>query len=147
MKTVNKDSIWLPGLLDNILFDNKLDVFNNNYETFSIPAVNIIENLTNFVIEIAVPGFQKENFTIEAEEDTLKISSKTIEVKETTEEEAKDTHYTRREFNFDKFERSFTLPENIKIEDIQAKYENGVLEITLPKLEEKKALKKMVEIS
>ncbi|MEM0519407.1 MULTISPECIES: Hsp20/alpha crystallin family protein [Aequorivita] len=144
MKTVNKDGVWLPGILDNLLFDNKLDVFNNNYETFSIPAVNIIENLTNFVLEIAVPGFQKENFTIEAEEDTLKVSSKTIETKEETDTE---TRYTRREFNYSNFERSFTLPETIKIEDIQAKYENGVLKITLPKLEEKKAFKKMVEIS
>ncbi|MCG2419641.1 Hsp20/alpha crystallin family protein [Aequorivita sp. F47161] len=144
MKTVNKDSVWLPGLIDNFLFDNKLDTFTNNYETFSIPAVNISENLTNFAIEIAVPGFKKENFTIEAEEDTLKVSSKTIE---TAEESNKETRYTRREFNYNKFERSFTLPENVKTEDIEAKYENGVLKITLPKLEEKKVLKKMVEIS
>jgi HSP20 family protein len=144
MKTVKKDSIWLPGLLDNFLFDDKLDMFNNNYETFSIPAVNIIENLTNFAIEIAIPGFKKENFSIEVEEDTLKVSSKLVETKEEVE---KDTRYTRREFNFEKFERSFTLPEDIKIEDIDAKYENGVLKITLPKMEEKKTLKKMVEIS
>ncbi|MBG44075.1 MAG: hypothetical protein CL530_08905 [Aequorivita sp.] len=143
MKTVNKNSIWLPGLLDNLLFDNKLDVFNNNYETFSIPAVNIIENFPNFVVELAVPGLQKEDFTIEVEEDTLKIASKKVEEKK---DENSDSQVRRREFNYQSFERSFKLPENIKTEDIQANYENGILKITLPK-EEKKALKKMVEIS
>lgn len=143
MKTVNKNSIWLPGLLDNLLFDNKLDVLNNNYETFSIPAVNIIENFPNFVVELAAPGLQKEDFSIEVEEDTLKISSK--KAKEQTEEN-NDSRFRKREFNYQSFERSFKLPENIKTEDIQANYENGILKITLPK-EEKKALKKMVEIS
>ena len=143
MKTVNKNSIWLPGLLDNLLFDNKLDVLNNNYETFSIPAVNIIENFPNFVVELAVPGLQKEDFSIEVEEDTLKISSK--KAKEQTEEN-NDSRFRKREFNYQSFERSFKLPENIKTEDIQANYENGILKITLPK-EEKKALKKMVEMS
>lgn len=144
MKTVNKNSIWLPGLLDNILFDNKLDVFNNNYETFSIPAVNIIENFPNFVVELAVPGLKKESFTIEVEEDTLKIASKKVEEKK---EENTNFQYRRKEFNYSNFERSFKLPENIKVEDIQANYENGILRVTIPKMEEKKALKKMVEIS
>lgn len=144
MKTVNKNSIWLPGLLDNFLFDNKLDAFKNNYETFSIPTVNIIENLPNFVVELAAPGLQKEDFTIEVEEDTLKISSKKVEDKI---EETNDSSFIRREFNYKSFERSFKLPENIKVEDIQASYENGVLRVTIPKMEEKKALKKMVEIS
>ena len=143
MKTVNKNSIWFPGLLDNLLFDNKLDVFNNNYETFSIPAVNIIENFPNFVVELAVPGLKKEDFTIEVEEDTLKIASKKGEEKE----ESNDSQFRRREFNYQTFERSFKLPENIKVEDIQANYENGILRVTLPTMVEKKALKKMVEIS
>lgn len=144
MKTVNKNSIWLPGLLDNFFFENKLDSFNHNYETFSIPTVNIIENFPNFVVELAAPGLQKEDFTIEVEEDTLKIASKKVEVKK---EDASDSHYRRREFNYKTFERSFKLPESIKTEDIQANYENGILRVTLPKMEEKKALKKMVEIS
>lgn len=148
MKTVNKNSVWLPGLLDNFLFENKLDAFNNNYETFSIPAVNIIENLPNFVIELAVPGLQKQDFTIEVEEDTLKIASKKVEEnKEESKDENGETRYRRKEFNYKNFERSFKLPENIKVEDIQANYENGILRVSLPKMEEKKALKKMVEIS
>lgn len=142
MKTVNKNSIWLPGILDNLFLENRLDAL-NNYETFSTPAINIIENFPNFVVELAAPGLQKEDFTIEVEEDTLKIASKKVEEKK----EEVDARFKRREFNYKSFNRSFKLPENIKTEDIQANYENGVLRVTLPKMEEKKAFKKMVEIS
>jgi len=142
MKTVNKNSIWLPELFENLFLENKLDAL-NNYETFSIPAVNIIENFPNFVVEIAAPGLSKEDFSIEVEEDTLKIYSE----KATQEEKNKDSHYRKREFNYESFERSFKLSENIEIDKIQAKYENGILKVTLPKMEEKKVLKKMVEIS
>lgn len=151
MKTVNKNNVWLPGLLENLFFENRLDAL-NNYETFSIPAVNIIENFPNFVVELAAPGLEKKDFIIEVEEDTLKIASKTAEDKKTSEnkesnEENASSQYRKREFNYSSFERSFKLPENIKSEDIQANYENGVLRVTLPKMEEKKILKKMVEIS
>lgn len=142
MKTVNKNSIWLPGLLDNLFMENRIDAL-NNYETFSIPAINIIENLPNFVVELAAPGLQKEDFTIEVEEGTLKIASKIEEKKE----ESNDSNFKRREFNYKSFERTFKFPEDIKVEDIQANYENGILRVTLPKMEEKKALKRMVEIS
>ncbi len=143
MKTVNKNNIWLSGLLDNLVLDSKLDAFTHNCETFSIPSVNIIENFTNFVIELAVPGLQKEDFTIETEEDTLKIASKKVSEKEAES----DLKYTLKQFNYKNFERVFKLPENIITEDIKASYENGILKITLPKKEEKKALKKMIEIS
>lgn len=147
MKTVNNNNMWLPNLLDNIFLENRLDRL-NNYETFSNPAVNIIENLSNFVIELAAPGLHKGNFSIEVEEDTLKIAYK--EVKESQEQEQKNDNavqYKRREFNFGSFEKSFKLPENVKVEDILANYEDGVLKVTLPKMEEKKVLKRMVEIS
>lgn len=144
MKTVNNNSIWLPALFDNLFLENKLDA-PNNYETFSIPAVNIIEDSSNFALEIAAPGLTKEDFKIEVEEDMLKISSeKAIEEEK---EDNKDSHFRKREFNYENFERSFKLPENIEIDKIQATYENGVLKVTLPIMEEKKVLKKMVEIS
>lgn len=151
MKAVNKNNVWLPELLENLFFENRLDAL-NNYETFSIPAVNIIENFPNFVVELAAPGLKKKNFTIEVEEDTLKIASKKVENKKTPEdteanEENGSSKFRKREFNYSNFNRSFKLPENINAEDIQANYENGVLRVTLPKIEEKKALKKMVEIS
>lgn len=143
MKTVNNNSIWLPALFDNLFLENKLDTL-NNYETFSIPAINIIENLSNFVLEIAAPGLDKTDFKIEVEEDTLKIASNRVIDKE---EENKDSQFIKREFNYNNFDRSFKLPENIQSESIQANYDSGVLKITLPKMEEKKVFKKMVEIS
>lgn len=140
----------VPGLWDNLFLENKLDAL-NNYETFSTPAINIVENFPNFVVELAAPGLQKHDFTIEVEEGTLKIASKEIEPapseKKETKNENNDSQYRRQEFNYKNFERSFNLPENIEIENIQAKYENGILRVTLPKMEEKKVLKKMVEIS
>lgn len=143
MRTVNKNNVWLPELLDNLFFENKLDAL-NNYETFSTPAVNIIENFPNFVVELAVPGLDKKDFTIEVEEDTLKIATKKVEDKK---EESSDSTFLKREFNYTSFERYFKLPENIEVGNIQANYENGILRVTLPKMEEKKILKKMVEIS
>ena len=143
MKTLNKNNIWFPEFLENIFLENSLDTL-KNYETFSTPAVNIIENLPNFVLELAVPGLNKEDFAIEIEEDTLKITSKKVEEKE---EGLKDLKFLKKEFNYTSFERSFKLPENIETDNIQANYENGVLKVTLPKMEEKKALKKLVEIS
>lgn len=145
MKTVNNHTNWLPNILENMILESKMDSL-NNYETFSIPKINIIENLPNFVVELAVPGLKKEFFTIEVEEDTLKISS-TIPKKDQDSNIPENSKYTRKEFNFGDFKRSFKLPKNLKSEEIKADYENGILRITLPKMEEKKAFKKMVEIS
>ena len=144
MNLVRRNSNWFPSLLDEIFTENRLDT--HNYENFSIPAVNIQEKNTNFVIELAVPGLSKENFNIEVDNNILKVSAEVTSGNEenTTENETK---FTRKEFNYNGFKRSFTLPENINVENVNASYENGVLEITLPKKEEEKVLKRMVEIS
>ena len=145
MKTVYRDDIWFPAIFENLFSENKLDV-PNNLKTFSTPAVNISENLSSFVIELAAPGLKKEDFSIEIEEETLVISAK-----QASEQEEKiendDSKYQKREFNYKEFTRSFKLPENIKSEDIEAAYTEGILKVSLPKMEEKKALKRMVEIS
>lgn len=144
MRVLNKTNGWLPTILDDLLIENRLDV--PNYENFSIPKVNISENFTNFVVALAVPGLKKSDFLIEVEDKTLKVSAKITTEEEQTE--TKDTiKYTRKEFNYKNFSRSFVLPETVDVEDIKATYEDGILSIVLPKLEEKKELKKMVEIS
>ncbi len=144
MNLVRKNSNWFPSLMDELFLENKLDV--PNYENFSIPAVNIQEKNTNFVVQLAVPGLRKEDFNIEVEDDILKISA---EITSENEENstADETKFTRKEFNYSNFKRSFTLPESVNVEDVNATYNNGVLEITLPKKKEEKALKRMVEIS
>ena len=144
MKVVKRNNPWFPSIFDEFFTTNRLDV--PNYENFSIPAVNIQENLTNFVIELAAPGLKKEEIAIEVEEQVLKISAeRKVSEEDSTQEEG--TKFTRKEFSYSNFTRSFTLPETVDVESIEAKYEEGVLRITLPKKEEAKALKKMVEIS
>ncbi|HZW76880.1 MAG TPA: Hsp20/alpha crystallin family protein [Flavobacteriaceae bacterium] len=158
MKTVNRNDVWLPKLLDSLFFDSKIDL-PRNWETFNVPAVNILENSDSFVLEIAAPGLKKEDFSVEVEKDLLKISAGKTEVIDsekneantevdanTESEEQVDVKIRRKEFNFSKFIRSFKLPENINTDEIQANYENGVLKLKLPKVEEK-VLKRMVEIS
>jgi HSP20 family protein len=142
MKVINRNSGLLPAIFENLFTENRLDV--PNYENFRIPPVNISENLSNFNIELAVPGFSKENFSIEVENDLLKVSG------ESSQEESNDTEgttFTRREFGYKSFTRTFNLPETVDVEQIDATYEAGVLKIKLPKKEEHKKLKRMVEIS
>lgn len=130
-----------PGFTN--FFDN-LDKTRN--ETFNetrgdVPSVNIIENENDFKIEFAAPGVKKEEFNIKLENQVLTVSR---EVKE--EKEEKKENYTRREFVFGSFSRSFTLPKNVKFEDIKADYNEGILQMTLPKKEETK-LSKEIKIS
>jgi len=109
--------------------------FMGGTQSFSstIPAVNIKETETEFRIELASPGLKKEDFNIELDENVLSISS---ERKIESEEKNENGKYTRKEFSFSSFKRSFTLPEAVNEEDIKANYENGVLLLTLPKREE-----------
>lgn len=109
---------------------------------YNRPAANIIENEKDFVIELAVPGMSKEDFNIKLEDDILSIS---VEHKEAEENEEKN--YSRREFRYDGFTRSFSLSENINQEKIKADYKNGVLSITLPKSEETKIKGREIRIS
>jgi len=98
------------------------------------PAVNILETDDNFQIELAAPGLAKEDIKIDVEQDILKISAK-----KTTEKEGKEEKkYTLREFNISNFERTFTLPETVDNQAISAKFENGILVLTLTKKEEAK---------
>jgi HSP20 family protein len=98
----------------------------------SLPAVNIKEDENGFEVEVAAPGLSKEDFNVQVEHDVLTISSE----KEVKEE---NTTYTRREFGYYSFKRTFTLPENaVDVDKVQASYKNGVLYILLPKREEVK---------
>jgi HSP20 family protein len=144
MKIVKRNNVWFPTIFDDIFNENRLDV--SNYENFSIPAVNIKENLSTFAIELAVPGLKKEDFSIEVDENVLKISA---EVKNEKESETvhENTKYTRKEFNYSSFSRSFTLPDSVNFENINAAYNNGLLCITVAKKEPQKEIKRMVEIS
>lgn len=105
------------------------------------PSANIIEKTNGFELEIAAPGLKKEDFNINLENSVLTISS---EMEDEKREEGKN--YTRKEFYFGSFSRSFTLPKSVDTEQIKADYDNGILRIDLPKkaeatLETKKQIK------
>ena len=96
-----------------------------------VPAINVKENKDNFEIEVAAPGFTKKDFEVTITDDVLTISA---ENKKTIEE--KDEGYSRREFYYNSFKRSFTLPQTIDFnKKVNAKYDNGVLRVHLTKLD------------
>lgn len=94
------------------------------------PAVNISEGDKEYTMTVAAPGLKKEDFNIDVDDTMLTISAKTEEKKE-----EKDKNYTRKEYNYSSFSRSFTLPEEVKKDAIDASYTDGVLTLTLPKKE------------
>jgi len=106
------------------------------------PMVNIKETENGFYIEMAAPGFAKENFNVKAENDVLHISA----VKE-NEKQTQNERYTRKEFNFQSFERSFSLPENVDADSVKAAYENGVLKIELASNKKPKSLAKTISVN
>lgn len=129
-----------PEILDtDRLFNEKL-ILEDNW----LPAINVKENKDDFEIEVAAPGFSKKDFEVTITDNVLNIRA---ENEKKMEEEKED--YSRREFYYNSFERSFTLPNTINLEKkIKANYENGVLKIHLDKLETKKVEehKKKIEV-
>jgi HSP20 family protein len=100
------------------------------------PSVNIVENESMFKLEVAAPGLAKEDFKINVEDKVLTVSAEKKIETETNEGEK----ILRREFGYSNFKRTFTLPENVNVKDIKAVYENGVLNVHLPKAEVKKMI-------
>lgn len=101
--------------------------------TMNVPAVNITEQKDDYVVSLAAPGLKKDDFKIDVDGNMLTISSEKEESKE-----EKDKRFTRKEYNYSSFSRSFTLPDEINKEKIDARYEDGVLKISLPRKEEAK---------
>lgn len=119
------------GFLPSIFSDN--DFFTNFFDSNNLPAVNIKENKKEFSIELSVPGFGKNDFNIEIEKNVLTVSAKKEENKEERDEDEKLLH---REFSSSSFSRSFVIPENIDTESIAAEQNNGILKISLPKVDQ-----------
>ncbi len=109
---------------------------------YNRPGANIIDNEKDFTIELAVPGMGKDDFKINLENDILSISVEREEV-----EEKDEKNYTRREFRYDGFCRSFSMPDIVDQEKIKADYKNGVLSVMLPKSEEAKISGREIKIS
>lgn len=110
-------------------------LFSSNFNTgISLPKVNIKEVSDAFIVEMAVPGLKKSDFNIDLDNHVLSISA---EIKEENKEE-RESGYTRREFGYSSFKRTFTLPESVEDDKIKATYNEGILNVYLPKKEEAK---------
>jgi len=133
----------LPRYMDDFFNDEFFPVFLRNNAGITVPAVNILETRDDYRIEVAAPGLDKNDFTIEVDENSLIISS----VKESRKEDENET-YTRKEFSYSSFRRSFTLPEGVNKDKIKASHKDGVLTINIPREESDRGkFKKMIKIS
>jgi len=128
----------IPSLLNDFFTD---DWFNSSLANWrsngtTLPAVNVRETNDDFRIEVAAPGMKRDDFKVELDNNALTISSQREDHRE---ENDKDGGYTRREFSYQSFQRSFTLPENkVEGDKISARYVDGILQVTVPKREEAK---------
>ena len=118
------------------------DSFFSGRDMALVPAVNISETADNFHIELAAPGLAKEDFKVNLERKMLTIS---VQKEQSSEEQGKN--FSRKEFSYSSFIRSFTLPESADDSNIQAKYADGVLRLDIPKREEAKMASRQISIS
>ena len=126
MNLVKRQKPVFTSLIDDLFLNQDWSHVNTN-----VPAANIIEADDHFDIELAAPGNKKADFKIELEEGVLTISSET-EIKSTE----KESSFTRKEFGYSAFKRSFNIPDSVSADKISANYKDGILSLSLPKKEE-----------
>jgi HSP20 family protein len=138
----NRNNTLLPGFND--VFES---IFNDNFfndrMVMRVPAVNISESDNNYHVELAAPGLKKDDFKLNLERDQL-----TISVEQSLDLQDKDNqkNYSKREYSFSSFVRSFTLPESADGDRIEARYTDGILHIDIAKLEQAKAVRRQIAI-
>ena len=128
MNLIRKQAPFFPSLIDD--FVNQ-DWNLKTPSSITLPAVNIKDLEAQFEIELAVPGMKKSDFEIEVEDGLLSISS-SLEEEQVTEK----GKFTRREFSYNSFKRTFTIPDSVDPSNIEAQYSDGVLQLRLPKRKE-----------
>ncbi len=124
--THNTKPVFFEDFINNLFGSN---IYND------IPPYNIVDNDKEFLIEFSVPGFDKKDFLLEVEENNLKVSNLS------SKNNKLENNFFKRQFNYSHFEKNFTIPEEVSIEKINSKYENGILKIFLPKIKEFKQTK------
>lgn len=136
MTLAKRSENFLPSFFDRFLNNDLMDWSQTNFSSpnTSLPAVNVKETDDDYIIELAAPGMSKNDFNVNFQNNVLTISS---EKKDKRED--KEDNYTRREFSYQSFQRSFTVPGNdVDSDKISANYADGILSIKLPKREEVK---------
>lgn len=121
-------------MFDRLFGPDMYDWSDTNYSDKTLPSVNILENETEYRVELAAPGLDKNDFKLELNYNTLKISSE----KKTENETPEGKFFTRREFSYQSFVRTFTLPQAADSDKIEAVYDKGILSVLIPKKEEAK---------
>lgn len=127
----------MPSLLSDFFGPMERDFFGFDMDVMpsrlgiNVPTANVVETEREYKLELAAPGLERKDFNVEVKNHTLMISAEKEEEKKEEKEE-----YSRREYSFNSFSRSFALPENVKEGDIDARYENGVLKVAIPKAKE-----------
>jgi HSP20 family protein len=136
----NNGNELMPGVND--IFESIFnDTFFSDRMVTRVPAVNVSETEGGYHIELAAPGLKKEDFKLGLEHNVLNIS-----VEQTTDQHANQKNYSKREFSYNSFVRSFTLPESADENVIDAVYTDGILHIDIAKREEAKAVRRQIEI-
>lgn len=130
----------MPGFSD--VFDSIFnDSFLSDRMVARVPAVNVSETDSEYQIELAAPGLKKDDFKLKLERDVLSIS-----VEQSQHNQQEERNYTKREYSYSSFVRSFTLPDSADENGVEAKYEEGVLRISIPKREDAKTTSRQIEI-
>jgi len=136
MTLARRNEGYFPSFIDRFFNNDLMDWGTSNFSSTntSLPAVNVKETDDDYFIEVAAPGMSKKDFNVNFQNNVLTISSE-----KKNEKEEKEDSYTRKEFSYQSFQRSFTVPGNdVDSDKITASYENGILNIKLPKREEVK---------
>jgi HSP20 family protein len=139
MTIIRRNQSWMPDVFN--------DLFNNDWmlrPNATAPAINILESDNEYKIEVAAPGMTKEDFCVRIDEDNHLVVA--MEKRVDNKEGNSETHYLRREFSYTKFEQRMLLPKNVDKEKIAAKMENGVLNVSIPKLREEEIKKSLKQI-
>ena len=144
MMPVMRNQNWLPSLFNDFFGDEWMGMQHKH----ASPAVNVIETDKEYKVEIAAPGLTRDDFKIDINEDNeLTVSmEKKVEKNEESEKEGKKHTYLRREFSYSSFRQRMILPDNVNVDNIDAKMENGVLTIDIPKKTEEEKRKNMRQI-
>ena len=140
MNTITRNN-WFPTMMDDFFFNDFMPKTQSQYST---PKMNITETNGSFEIELAAPGMTKDDFSIHlTDNNTLELK---MEKKQSNEEKKDDKSYLRKEFSYQSYAQTFTLPDTVASDAIKATMADGILTITLPKKEEKPKVDKMIEI-
>ena len=135
-----RNNALMPGFND--VFESIFnDTFFNDRMVTRVPAVNISETENSYHVELAAPGLKKDDFKLNLEGNQL-----TISVEQSTDHEDNRKNYSKREYSYSSFVRSFTLPESADDSNIDANYTNGVLRIDIAKREEAKTIRRQIDI-